>query len=363
MKDWKGNTITAAVLLVFGAAVAFLSGAAFLRQHEEEPIYPGEGLTRRARLSDYFEDLKDTPGDTDVFVFEGEEPGGSVLITGGTHPNEPAGFVSTVVLVESLAVSRGKIVVIPRANASGFSCTDPQEGSPARFTVELTGRKREFRFGSRLTNPVHQWPDPTLYENPSGQMLSGAEVRNLNRCYPGRPDGYLTEKIAFGIMELIRREQIDMGIDLHESSPEYPVINALVFHEASAETAALAQMNLQAEGVELRLEASPPNLRGLSHREWGDEGGIHAVLIETPNPSQGRLKGKTTAELVVDGKDKDYLKAARLGMLFIPYTKEGIPLGERVARHLAGVQALLASLTDLYPDKTVTSEFLLGFGI
>ena len=34
--------------------------------------------------------------------------------------------------------------------------------------------------------------------------------------------------------------KIDIGIDLHESAPEYPVINALVFHEGSAEIAALA---------------------------------------------------------------------------------------------------------------------------
>jgi hypothetical protein len=187
-------------------------------------------------------------------------------------------------------------------------------------------------------------------------MLSASEVRNLNRCYPGRPKGYLTERVAFGIMEIIRREKVDLGIDLHESAPEYPVINAIVFHDESAELAALAQMSLQSEGLEFRLEASPQNLRGLSHREWGDTAGIKAVLIETPNPVQGRLKGRTTSELVVEGKDKAYLKASRLGRLFVPYDEKGTPLGGRVARHLAAVEAVLQSLAELEPEKAVAFE-------
>jgi len=361
MKDWNANPWTAAGFLALGGLVAVLSGLQFMSMRTAEPIYPSPGLTRQVLLSDYFPDLVGTPGDTDVYVFEGREEGGHVLVTGGSHPNEPAGFVSAGLLVENLRVAKGKVIVIPRANASGFTCNDPQEANPQRFVVKTGGGPREFRLGSRLTNPVHQWPDPTLYENPAGQMLSASEVRNLNRCYPGRPKGYLTEKTAFGIMELIRRERIDLGIDLHESAPEYPVINAIVFHDASAELAALAQMSLQSEGLEFRLEASPPNLRGLSHREWGDAAGIKAVLIETANPVQGRLKGRTTASLVVEGKDKAYLKASRLGRLFIPYDERGVPLSERVARHLAGVAAVLQSLAELEPEKAVETEGLPGW--
>ena len=356
MKNERAHIGTSVGLLVLGAAAAFLAGREFLSMRSAEPVHPAPGLTRQELLSGYFPALAGTPGDTDVYIFEGREPGGTVLVTGGTHANEPAGYVSAVVLAENLRVAKGKVVVIPRANASGFTCNDPQEANPQRFTVETAGGPRVFRLGSRLTNPVHQWPDPTLYENPAGQMLSASEVRNLNRCYPGRPRGYLTERVAYGIMELIREEKVDLGIDLHESAPEYPVINAIVFHDASAELAALAQMSLQSEGLEFRLEASPPNLRGLSHREWGDTAGIKAVLIETPNPVQGRLKGRTTAALVVEGKDKAYLKASRLGRLFIPYDEKGVPLSERVARHLAGVEAVLQSLAELEPEKAVAIE-------
>jgi hypothetical protein len=354
----RGNRFTAAALLVVGAAAGVWAGISYRAMLEPEPIYPSQGLTSQVMLSDYFPALEGTPGDTEVFVFHGEEAGANVLIIGGVHANEPAGFLAAVVLVENLRVRAGKVVVIPRANASAFTCNDPQEGNPQWFFIETPGGGRAFRLGSRLTNPVHQWPDPTLFETPAGQIVSGPEARNLNRAFPGRAEGYLTERIAFGIMELIRKEGIDIGIDLHESSPEYPVINAIVFHEKSAEIAALAQMDLQFEGLDLRLEASPMNLRGLSHREWGDAEGIHALLLETPNPVQGRLKGRSTADLVVDGKDKYYLKAEALGRLFIPYTEEGIHISTRVARQLAGIQAILNSLEEMEPDMAVHLEGL-----
>jgi predicted deacylase len=304
-------------------------------------------------LSAYFPGIRNSHGDTEVYVFEGNEAGGRLLILGGTHPNEPAGYVTAVVLAENIRVDRGKVFIIPRANGSGFSHSDPQEGNPQRFYVPTPGGPRAFRLGSRLTNPIDQWPDPAIYINPAGQKLSGNEVRNLNRCYPGRPNGYLTEKIAFAIMELIRQEKIDLGVDIHESAPEYPVINAIVFHENSAELAAMALMQLQAEGYDIRLEASPANLRGLSHREWGDHAGIKAILLETPNASHGRLKGKPSSSLIVDGRDKFYERASRLGWLFVPYGEQGIPLAQRVARHLAALRALLSSLAELDPDKSV----------
>jgi predicted deacylase len=340
------------------AAVAFFAGRDFVAQWPGEPIFLGEGLTAQKKLSDYFPPLRGTAGDTEVYVFDGPEPGGNVLVLGGTHPNEPAGFVSAVVLAENLRPVRGRVILIPRANRSGFTHSDPQEGAPQSFDLPTSSGRRRFRLGSRVTNSVHQWPDPTLYVTPTGQKLAGIEARNLNRAYPGKARGYLTEQVAFAIMSLLRAERIDLGIDLHESAPEYPVINAIVFHENASDLAALAQMELQAEGFEFRLEASPANLRGLSHREWGDAAGVKAVLIETPNASHGRLKGRPSASLVVDGRDPYYPRAAALGRLFVPYGPEGIPLRHRVARHLAGVGAVLRSLAELEPAKAVLVQGL-----
>jgi len=354
MREIKGTPRTASILLLLTAAAVFVAGRSYLGMHRDEPVYPSAGLSEKKALSVYLPSLAGTPGDTDVYIFRGAEKGGTLLVLGGTHPNEPAGYVTAIVLAENIRVSQGTVIIIPRANHSGFSHSDPQEGNPQRFYIPLPGGgARDFRLGSRLTNPVDQWPDPAVYINPAGQELSGNEVRNLNRCFPGREKGYLTERIAFAVMELIRHERVDIGIDLHESAPEYPVINAIVFHENSSELAAMAALDIQSEGMEIRLEASPINLRGLSHREWGDHAGIKAVLLETPNASHGRLKGQPSSSLIVDGKDKFYAKASRLGRLFVPYGEEGIPLAQRVARHLAGVEAIVRGLSDLEPDKSI----------
>lgn len=353
MKIKKPHRLSAALLLLFALLLGLLSGKQFLSMHEPDPIYPGAALTESCRLSRYFPTLSGSPGDADVYIFAGREAGGSLLILGGSHPNEPAGFITAVLAVENIRVETGKVVIIPQANLSGFTHNDPFEGNPQRFPITTPAGERWFRYGSRLTNPVHQWPDPALYRNPAGQKLAGTELRNLNRNYPGRKNGGLTEKIAFGIMELIHKEKISMAIDLHEAAPEYPVINAIVFHENSAEQAAIALMELQLEGIELRLEESPENLRGLSHREWGDEAGIAAFLLETANASHGRLKGKPSTALILQGKDDNYVKAGRLGRLFVPFDEDGISLEKRAARHIAAIKALVASHNELHPEVTI----------
>lgn len=54
---------------------------------------------------------------------------------------------------------------------------------------------------------------------------------------------------AHGIAELIRKEKIDMTIDLHEASPEYPVINAIAAHEKAMPIASEVVMNLELEAL------------------------------------------------------------------------------------------------------------------
>ncbi len=354
----KKDYLTSGLLFLLVLLICFLVSFPFLGMRKAEPLFPGQGLREKKMLSSYFSGLENSTGDTEVYLYQGQEDGGKILILGGTHPNEPAGFICAVLLIENIQVSRGKVFIIPRANSSGFTHSEPHEGTPQYFALETAAGKRWFRYGTRLTNPVHQWPDPSLYVNPAGQKLSGSESRNLNRCYPGHEKGVLTEKVAHAIMEMIKEERIDLAIDLHEAAPEYPVINAIVFHENSAELAALALMELQAEGFDIRLEASPPNLRGLSHREWGDHSKAMAVLLETANASQGRLKGKPSESLIIDGKDKNYARAARLGRLFVPYPDEGIPLKLRVARHLAAIETLLSRLGEIHPEKAVALEGL-----
>ena len=345
-----GRWWTALGLLLATAAVLLVASHSFLAMHVDPPIYPGQGVTHVGVLSDYFDRLAATPADTAVYVLEGAEPGGTALILGGTHPNEPAASLTAIALIEGATITRGRLIVIPRANHSAFTCTDPQEGYPQTYTIETPAGPREFRYGSRGTNPVHQWPDPVIYINAAGQSLAGAEVRNLNRSYPGSPDGNLTEQLAYAIVELIRTEKVDIAIDLHEASPEYPVINAIVAHENALSVAAEAALLLEFEGMQIGVERSPTNLRGLSHREWGDHTDALALLAEAPNPAQGRLRGRTSAELIVDGVDPYYVRAAQRGLLYVPFFAEGHPMDERVGRHLQTV-AMLLEVYNTYADE------------
>ena len=344
----KKSWLSALILLCFSAAAIVYLATQFLSMREVEPIYPGPGVTEIKMLSDWCPELKGTAGDTEVYVLKGEQEGDSMLVLGGTHPNEPSGLVGAILLIENAVPETGTLYVIPRTNNSAMTCTDPQEGAPMKFTIDTPGGERWFRFGSRATNPIHQWPDPEIYVHAtSGQRLSGSETRNINRSYPGRTDGNFTELMAYGVAQLVRLEGIDVEVDLHEASPEYPTINAIVAHEDAMLLASQALINMQLEGMNISLEPSPTNLHGLTHRELGDYTDTLALLMETSNPSQGRLRGRTNEDLVVNGTDKFYVQAAINGRLYVDFDENGHPLAQRVARQVTGVAQIAASYTEL----------------
>jgi hypothetical protein len=340
----RNNHISAAIILLASAAVSFFAGREFLLMHEPDVFYPSPSLTREGALSDYFPGLKGTPNDTKVYFFEGAEDGPTALLLGGTHGNEPASALAAVVILENVHVSAGRLIVLPRANESGYTCTDPMEGYPQFYTIEARGGNRRFRFGSRMTNPVHQWPDPLVYSHrPSGQQLSGFETRNLNRSYPGNPAGSLTDKTGYAIVQLIKTEKVNVAFDLHEAAPEIPIINAIVYHEKAEEIALNAIFELEMEGINCSPESSPVNFHGLSHREWGDYTDVNPFLMETSNPIQGRLRGKTDADLIVKGVSPDYLRALESGALKITYEPDGEPIERRVARHITAFRKVVAA--------------------
>lgn len=345
----KKSWMSATALLVLAAAVIGYLAVQFLSMREVEPIYPGPGVTEIKMLSDWYPGLKGTAGDTEVYVLKGEKEGDSMLVLGGTHPNEPSGLVGAVLLIENVVMEEDTLYVIPRTNNSAMTCTDPQEGAPMRFTISTPGGDRWFRFGSRATNPIHQWPDPEIYVHAtSGQRLSGSETRNINRSYPGRTDGNFTEKMSYGVTQLIQQEKVAITVDLHEASPEYPTINTIVAHQDALALASQALINMQLEGMSIGLEPSPERLHGLTHRELGDFTETLALLMETSNPSQGRLRGVTNAEMVVTGKDKYYLKASGYGRLYdLGYSEAGRSISERVARHVTGVVQFAVAFNEL----------------
>jgi hypothetical protein len=186
--------------------------------------------------------------------------------------------------------------------------------------------------------------------------MVGHESRNLNRNHPGLPGGSLTARVSHGLTALAKESSL--VLDLHEAQPEYPVINMMVAHERAFETAATAVSALQARRIPISLSASPKNLHGLSHREFGDFTSAEVVLTESANPAMGRFRGRTGEELVVEGRDPNYVRAAALKRLFVGFDEQGWPLKLRVARNLAAIEELINAYNEVHPDTPIEIENL-----
>lgn len=249
-------------------------------------VRPGPRVVVKA-LSDYLPGLARTPGDTAVYIIEGPAPGGTVFVAGGTHAGEISGSLAAIGLVERADVRRGRLIVVPYANNSAITYADPRRpSSPRTFDVRTAGGVRTFRIGARLTKPEHQGePDPPGQTAPSPEYAADNLSRNLDRQYPGKADGNLTQKIAYAIVALLKAEKVDLAFDLHEAPPGSRLALMIVANPKNVDLAAEAVLALEAKGLAMKLEESSAEFRGLSHREWGDATPARAFLFETPNPA------------------------------------------------------------------------------
>ncbi len=344
---------------VVGAALFVSSGISFYRSRRlKEPVVLGQGVTRTGRLSDYFGDLKGTINDCSLYFLEGAKQGGTIFVMGGTHAEEPAGRLACWILAENAVLEQGRLILVLSANRSASTSTRPSGAYPPDFTIPTSWGGQKFRMGDRWTNPLDQWPDPEVYIHyPSRQDLAYMDVRNLNRAWPGRSNGSLTEKTCFAFMQLIRSEKVDVVVDLHEAELQYPVISTIVTHEKGQELATLTSMMLSDnEGFKIGTEFSPKNLRGLSHREVGDFSRAISLLVEAPEPFLDATRGRTTADVLLTGKDPFVEKAGRHGLLFEKMGPNGWPADVRVGRHTSTLLQLMECWTQDHPDLGVISR-------
>ena len=150
--------------------------------------------------------------------------------------------------------------------------------------------------------------------------------------------------------------KIAIAADFHEAPLEYFLINAICYPEKSDKVAMGAEFNLSMEDLDYTMEASPGNLHGFFHREVGDYAETMPFRMETPNPSQGRFHGKMTNDLIVTGRDGNYIKAGKLGRLFVDMDEQGWPLSLRVARHIKSIEEIINSFNELNPDQAVVVD-------
>lgn len=106
-------------------------------------------------------------------VMRGAAPGPAVFVTGAVHGDElnGTGIVQQLLLQPSFTLARGTLVLVPVVNVFGF--------------------ERRSRY----------LPDR----------------RDLNRSFPGSPDGSLASRLAHAVFEGIVR-RCDYGIDLHSAA-------------------------------------------------------------------------------------------------------------------------------------------------
>ena len=354
------QTISKIVVILLVIGLSFIAGKDFLRMHKTDPISKDNPNIKEIKmLSEYSSGLKGTAGDTEIYIIEGEKPGGKMLILGGTHPNEIAGPLNAIIFIENAKVEEGTLYIIPRANNSGFTHTGPLWGMLDYMDFQLAdGSKREFRVGTRLTNPIHQWPDYNYYHGASNRELKHTEVselRNFNRNHPGDENGTLTERINYGVYNLINSENIDITYDAHEAGPEFLQVNHLIVHDRAMPLASTAVMNANIDGLPFKVEIAGAESLGLSHRSLGNTTETLAVLFETLNPLQGMRRGKMSKELVLGGFDDNYVELTNRGLLNSGelYT-EGESINKRVGYHMVMCNELMSAFTDFNEDKPIS---------
>ena len=344
----KKNLIITCVVLVLSLVITILTGITYQKFKKYQTWFDTSKVTYTAHLGDYSPKLTGVGADTEIYVIAGPDAPvtsegigditncPSMLILGGTHPNEPSGQLTATLFLENVKVESNTVLfVITETNKSAYTYSYPQEASPMYYNLQTkTGANRTFKFGARATNNTDQWPNPDIYVTALGNKLSSSDTRNLNRSYPGVINGTYSERIAYGITQMVIKHDIKVVIDLHEASPEYVTINALVYHQEAASIAG-GITTMKDFDVPISINESPTNLHGLTHREIGDATNALVFLAETSNASQGKIRGAFKESLITyTEEDKFYEKAKEL-------TENGkqilygypIEISERVARH------------------------------
>lgn len=359
MNEKKINIIKVAAVAVIFFCMAVAGYLFYEHRTYKEPVVVSEGCTEVKKLSDYCDIIKGTVNDCNVYIFDSGVEGGTFLIWGSTHPEEPAGPMAAELMVENLKVTQGKVIIIDRMNTSGSTNTRVGEAYPRFFTYETDWGTKVWRYGDRHANQLDSWPDPEVYIHyPSGQNLANVDIRNANRNWPGKEDGLLTERTAYAVMQLIDAEGVDMTLDMHEAELEYTVENTIVVHEKAQAVGAMVSMMLTSQtfDVPVGMEFSPKALHGLSHREVGDYSDAASYLVEVAEPMLDRIRGITDEELLMSGKDRFVMKAGEHGLLYAPIDESGWPIEKRVARHVAVATKIMEVNNTVNADQTILIE-------
>ncbi len=135
--------------------------------------------------------LEDTEDQFTVYTFETDVEGPTFFIIGGIHGDERAGWMAAQAMLTHDFL-RGTVHILPIANRLGTIQDPPRRNAPGRA--------------------------------------------DLNRTFPGDPDGSDLERLAHAIFVVMAQKEPDIVLDLHESRESYTegrIGDSIVLHDSS----------------------------------------------------------------------------------------------------------------------------------
>jgi predicted deacylase/ubiquinone/menaquinone biosynthesis C-methylase UbiE len=168
-------------------------------------------------------------------IFHGAEKGKTVLITAGVHAGEYVGIQAAIELGQKLKIEKvaGTIVIVKVTNLPAF----------------------EARNGS----------------------MGLEDGKNLNRVFPGNPDGTEMERLAWAVARELQ-PIADYYIDLH-SGDDYEQLTSYVYYAGKASEEVVAMSRKMAEQVDVPYMVKSDVGSGGSYN-YAASKGIPSILIE-----------------------------------------------------------------------------------
>ena len=143
------------IIIALGLVLGVLAGLSFYRsRHLREPVVLGPGVTAVKTLGEYFAGIKGTTNDANVYILEGVKPGGTILVLGGSHPEEPGGRLTTWLLAENARLEQGRLMVINSANRSATTVTSSPWSGAAIQPAHTQKNTAITIFSPRRSGPI-----------------------------------------------------------------------------------------------------------------------------------------------------------------------------------------------------------------
>lgn len=180
-------------------------------------------------------------------ILHGKKPGKTVLITAGVHAGEYVGIQSAIELAQKLKIEKveGTVIIIKVVDRMAFEKRNGSKGIP--------------------------------------------DGKNLNRVFPGNPDGTETEQLAWAISRNLHTIA-DYYIDLH-SGDDYEQLTPYVYYAGKASEEVVAASRQMAEQVDVPYMVKSNVASGGSYNYAASQG-VPGILIE-----RGGMGGWTTEEV------------------------------------------------------------------